>query len=647
MFIFVILPLNAFFIIWILLATRQDGLRRAWLDAALIYGVLVAFSTELLSIPQWLTPWGVGLFWLVVGQAATAQLVWKNRSPNRNAQRSSTYLDWFDALNETPLAYLTILGVILIILLVGLTAFIAPPNNWDSMTYHMSRVANWIDNRSVAHYPTSIAQQLYQHPWAEYAILHLQILSGGDRFANLVQWFSMASSIMGVSVIAMQLGVKRRGQIFAAVICSTIFIGILQGSSTQNDYVVALWGVCLVYAMFRAFDEGFTALNAFRVGAALGLMLLTKATTYVYAFPFIVWFSLSVAHKHHWQLWRRQLWQPLVIVAVSVLLITSGHFLRNIQSFESPLGPHSTDFRNELLTPQAWFSNVMRNFSLHTYLHPRLEQSLQLDTQVISVIGDAHDLMGIDMNDPRTTFTPNYVDWRFGWRMHEDVAPVPFHLLLSVVAVGVYLVRPRHSWRWRLGIYGLTIAAGFTLFCMVLKWQPWGTRLHLPFFVLMSPFIAVVMVRGLPNWVVQSIAIFLLVAALVFSVTRNVTRTLIGEATLFNTDRITLYFENRPELQPRYIEVISIIQDEECDTIGLDMGSDDWEYPLWVLLDDDSSINHVNARFGPDAPSDYVPCAVLHINSEVLPDNDTTLTVNSAEFVPVWTEENVQVLLPE
>lgn len=41
-----------------------------------------------------------------------------------------------------------------IAVLVGVSfvvAVIAPPNNYDSMTYHMSRVAHWAHNRGVKH----------------------------------------------------------------------------------------------------------------------------------------------------------------------------------------------------------------------------------------------------------------------------------------------------------------------------------------------------------------------------------------------------------------------------------------------------------------------------------------------------------------
>ena len=43
-------------------------------------------------------------------------------------------------------------------------------------------------------------------PWSEYAILKLHLLSGGDRYDNLVQWFAMTGSVAVGSFMAQRLG---------------------------------------------------------------------------------------------------------------------------------------------------------------------------------------------------------------------------------------------------------------------------------------------------------------------------------------------------------------------------------------------------------------------------------------------------------
>jgi hypothetical protein len=47
-------------------------------------------------------------------------------------------------------------GLLLNVLVVGVIAVVAAPNNRDSMAYHMSRVMHWIQKGSVGFYATAI-----------------------------------------------------------------------------------------------------------------------------------------------------------------------------------------------------------------------------------------------------------------------------------------------------------------------------------------------------------------------------------------------------------------------------------------------------------------------------------------------------------
>ena len=166
-------------------------------------------------------------------------------------------------------------------------AVVAPPNTWDSMTYHLARVVHWAADGSVADYPTNIIWQLIYGPFSEFAVLQFQVLSGGDQLANLVQWFSMVGSIVGASLIAKRIGCPPAGQLLAAIVVATLPIGILEGSSTQTDYVVALWLVCCIY-LALAFTARRTAGAAAWFAASLGLAMLAKGNGYVYAAPVVL-----------------------------------------------------------------------------------------------------------------------------------------------------------------------------------------------------------------------------------------------------------------------------------------------------------------------------------------------------------------------
>ena len=138
------------------------------------------------------------------------------------------------------------------------------------MTYHMPRVAHWSQAGSVAHYPTHIQRQLWLGPWAEFAIMHGYLLTGGDRLANLVQWLAFAGCVAGSAIVTGELGGGRLARGLAAVAFATLPMAIAQASSTQNDLVASFWLLSLGYWVlrFRATPELGTALL---VGTSAGL----------------------------------------------------------------------------------------------------------------------------------------------------------------------------------------------------------------------------------------------------------------------------------------------------------------------------------------------------------------------------------------
>src|SRR5258708_7190908 len=272
----------------------------------------------------------------------------------------------------------------------------AAPNTFDSMTYHMPRVMHWAADGTVAFYPTSIIRQLYSAPGAEYAVLQFQVLSGGDHAANLVQWFCMVGSVIGASLVAKQLGAPLRGQVGAAIAVGTLPMGILQASSTQNDYAVAFWLICVV-AMGFAYVAAPSLEGAFWVAASLGIGLLTKGTGYIFAAPLVLllgsWMVLRL---------RARVLAPAAVMVAVPLLLNLGIYVRNESLFHNPLAPadETASLANQTFAPSATASNLVRDAVLQ-FATPWPS----VNRRIASAIETLHTgLLRIDVNDPRTTW---------------------------------------------------------------------------------------------------------------------------------------------------------------------------------------------------------------------------------------------------
>src|SRR5262245_16868126 len=169
----ILLPLLSFLMIFYALWRRRPGRdpRVAFMSAAIIWGVVTTATTELLTLPTLLTLETLVVCWTTV-MLGSGLIAVRSGSLRMNRSR------WTP--RPPALATMATAAPILVILLAtGLICVFGWPNQWDTLVYHLSRVDHWVQNRSVAFYPTHIVRQLFNPPWAEYATLHLTVL-GGD-----------------------------------------------------------------------------------------------------------------------------------------------------------------------------------------------------------------------------------------------------------------------------------------------------------------------------------------------------------------------------------------------------------------------------------------------------------------------------------
>ncbi len=551
-----LLPLFCFFAsLFVARKFRGSGWRETLLLGALFWGVAVTVITESLSRFRWLDFRPIFCAWsflllillLVAGFG-------RRGGPFAGWNGVSRFEAWLLA------------GAALIVLAVGLTALISPPNSRDAMTYHLGRVMHWMQNKSVAFYPTHILRQLHLAPWSDFAILQFQLLAGNDRLANCVDWFSMTGCLAGVSLLARELGAARRGQVFAAVLCATLPVGILQGSGALSDYVVSFWLACfVVFTLLYAKRGG--SFYALACGAALGLALLTKATAYLYAAPFVAWLGFSALKS-------RKFSHPILIAAVACCM-NLGHYARNYELCGKILGPGreqpaSYIYANDLFTPSSLASNILRNVSL------QLEtRSSRVNDALRGAVVRLHRMIGISPSDPRTTWTGEkyYVPELIS---DEGYSANPLHFLLLLTAIFAC----RRGNRLEL-IYIGSLLLGFLLFCGYLRWQPWHNRLLLPLFVLAAPFIGLELSRTRHAAAANACMAALIVLAAPW-VLRNRTRPMIGKGSIFLTSRMDQYFAVEPPLDKPYTEAAGVLA--RFPNVGLLLGQDNLEYPLWVLL---------------------------------------------------------------
>lgn len=541
------------------------GKRNLFLLANVAIGLIVLISTEALSFFRLFSFGPVLAVWVFFVFLACGKLVLSPKSggTERKEIPPSEPLDFFER------AFLIGMGVVLIVL--GLTAFLTPPNNWDAMTYHMGRVAHWVQNKSVDYYPTSIIRQLSFSPFGEYVLAHARILAGTDRYVNLVSWFYSLGTLAGISLIAKILGASRKIQILTAVISLTIPMALLQATTSQNIAVMTFWLVCGIYYLLLA-GQNRSFFLILLAGVCLGLAILTKGVAAIFAAPFVIWYLLDCFGKD-----RKRVVSGLIAILALILVTQSPVLIRNKAMFSGQDKSDAMEYRalfNQRFDGRVLCSNLVKNLALHLYtpshtLNQFIEKSILQTDRLLGTTPSHSSFAGHE-------FKFN------GLPFHEDHAGNLLHVLLFGLAMGLYFGKGFFRDK-KLTAYLICVLGGIFLFSFILKWQPWHSRMHLPLFILAAPFIALTSWRALPKATAFFAAgLFLCSLPWVFM---NASHPIFGQSNILTDPREQQYFVNNPGYYYSYRKAAEQLSKGTCRDVGLVMGGDSWEYPLWALLD--------------------------------------------------------------
>ena len=582
-------------ILWLKETSPNSCLRIAVLKTFIIHGILISVFTEGISLVQSLTSHSVALFWLVIDLINAIVLVYLFRYKlgfiiaKQRVQRILFNLRGIDSLGRFSLV-----AVCAVLLLTLTTALIAPPNNWDSMDYHMPRVMHWIQNQGVQHYPTSTLRQISFPPGAAYIVMQFQLLSGSDRFANCVQWLALLGSIIGISLLA-NLLVSQRYQWISALVCISIPMAVMQSMTTQTDLTTAFWLVCQTYFIFKT--DTYSKQDLFWISASLGLAILTKPTALIFGLPLSVFLVLRLFKKL--SLTRFVITVGGLLIAIFSLSLLS--YWRNYQIFSNFLGADRGTRATEFgFTP--FISTLLKNLinifpipifrNLVNFIHIHI---LDFNINAPQTSGFSHHLM----EEPLLQFLAP----------HEDFVSSPIHVLLF--CFGALALIPKFKNLifnnknnnqvvkdkvFNLFILACTILVSFILFCVLLKWQRFNNRLLLPIFILSTPIITYY-IRNFFHLKVQRLMLILFALTAIFYALTPMRHPMISlpilskkqiraqSQSIFQLDRKDIYFSGaRKELQAPYRAAVDVISQRQCLYIGLAGKDFDWEYPFWVLL---------------------------------------------------------------
>ena len=471
--------------------------------------------------------------------------------------------------------------MIAIIFIAVITLFIAgisPPNNWDSMTYHLSRIQHWIQNSGVHFFDTNNFRQNLYSPFTEFIILHIEVLSNADIFANLVQWFCFIINMVVISLICKELHLNKTLQMLSSFFICSMPIVILQSSTTKNDLALSTFILLFYYYQLSGINSC-SKLNIFFSGLALGLGVLTKGTAYVFLFSIgIVYLIYQILYAS--SLTIRTIMYKSVTIFLIGLIINLPHFLRTYFKYGNFLGLNINQIHaNETFSIFTIFSNLIR------YLAFQLgSTNEQLNWYLYRIV---QLFLGDNISDPKTSLLGRHFRPPF-FSLHEDAAGNFIHIIIMIFLFlyGIFILKKLR--KVQITSFWISFISIF-LYCLLFKWTAYTGKV-LSLLIITTPFILVITNQLFKKQHLRKIiylTFFLMFLGTSPYLFYNKSRPLfpLNSQSIVYQDRYVGYFKNRPELLKEYQQIINAINtNSSIKSIAYHLGGDAWDYPFWIML---------------------------------------------------------------
>jgi hypothetical protein len=508
----------------------------------------IVLATEVLSLAHAIRPLGYALF--EAGALVVAAAVWQRagrpRPPALPRFRPEPLL--------AALALAVLLGAAYELFLVVAT----PPNNWDSMHYHLARVAAWHAQGHLGYFPTHNGIENVYPQNAEMLVLWTVTFLGRDVVAALPQLLAMFATTASIYVIARRLGGGARLSAFAALLFPTLTIVVLESVTTQNDLIEASFVAAAV-----ALALGRTRVETGLAGLALGLAAGTKLTFLYAVAPLLAIGLLALP--------RRRLMEIAAAAVAGFALVGSYAYLQNVVETGRPQGEAR---EVSSMPPDITFGGTVSSVVRTTYRLVDLggfHAPAFVTEHVAGAAKRVFETLHIPPNPPESTTEGTF---RFEYRPNVDVSedasafgPLGFLLLLPL-SVGVLVWRRagrrRRAFALALPLYVLALSLGT-------RWNLYVDRFLVTAVALTLPLAPLVLRRV----EVRVAALVLGAATLGLALAHDPSK----PAGVWNESRAHAQTIRWPELRP-VVEAVDARVPGGA-RLGVDLAPSDWEYPFW------------------------------------------------------------------
>ena len=242
-------------------------------------------------------------------------------------------------------------------------ALVVPPGAWNTLSYHLTRVAFWSQNHTLAHFETSSLRHIVFPINSELLMLWQMVFLKRDYLAILNQYLAYWGCILVLFSYLSYLKISMRRILWTIFIVASLPAVILESSSAQVDLIIAFLLFSSLYLFVYGIKEKQKRSLVFSA-IAFAIALGTKNSAFFFI-PIlgIIYFLISVKEK------GKAFYKPLLIFAgifiPAFLLLSSYNYILNYIDFGNPFGPSSmTDWHKSSSGIKSFLASLINYFFL-------------------------------------------------------------------------------------------------------------------------------------------------------------------------------------------------------------------------------------------------------------------------------------------
>lgn len=215
----------------------------------------------------------------------------------------------------------------------------ARPHDWDSMTYHLPRMAHYLQAGNLDYFDANYWAQVVHPKNSTLLLLYTFLAFGRNEFlTQLPQFISYWMIGAGVYGVTRRIGFDFMQGLFASCVSFLITSSVTQANSAQNDLILSAFTSSSVYFLF-AFRDSQNKTHLILAALGIGLAAGTKST-FLLVMPSVMTLVAALAGSKNNCARRRAnlaFAAAYILIAMLFFVLPSG-YVENYKVFGNPFG---------------------------------------------------------------------------------------------------------------------------------------------------------------------------------------------------------------------------------------------------------------------------------------------------------------------